>query len=227
MTTPLNIIVLEDHDALRELLVESIKAEGHNVLSADCAEDLDDKMLHQPIDVVVLDLALPGEDGISVSKRLRKANPHLYIIMISVRSALEDRVFGYKSGADIYLTKPVEHAELLAAINSVGRRIGHQSLSKSAELDPKQMTLVYERTVILNKDEVAMLKALVQSANHRLPHYRLIEIIGKEVNPSAKANLEVSIGRLRKKMAEAGIEGVCIKAIHGVGYQLVSSVHCV
>ena len=227
MIASLNILVLEDHDALREVVTHYIELAGHKVWAADCAQCLDDHMVNNIFDVLILDLNLPGEDGLSVAKRVRKAHPNLFIIMVSVRDSLADRVAGYESGADIYLTKPLEHEELLAAISSMGRRLRYNHVQESAWLDVKGMSLKLDQLVNLSRDEVALLKALVEAEQHRLPHFRLLEVIDKDVTPSAKANLEVAIGRLRKKMAEAGFEGIGIKSIRGEGYQLVAAIHCV
>jgi len=205
MIAPLNILVLEDHDALREVLTHYIELAGHKVWAADCAQCLDDHMVDYHFDVLILDINLPGEDGLSVAKRVRKAHPNLFIIMVSVRASLADKVAGYENGADIYLPKPIEHEELLAAIASVSRRIRHNHVQASAHLDVKGMSLKLAQLINLSRDEVALLRALIEADQHKLPHYRLLEVIDKQVTPSAKANLEVAIGRLRRKMAKAGI----------------------
>lgn len=85
-------------------------------------EDLDDLAAHT-FDLLILDLNLPGENGLSIAQRYKRANPGCYIIMLTARSRLEDKVAGYESGADIYLTKPVSSAELIAAIKSLARRL--------------------------------------------------------------------------------------------------------
>lgn len=226
MSSSLKILLLEDHDALREILAQHIEQAGHRVWAAECAEALDDHMVNNSFDVLILDINLPGEDGISVAKRVRKAHPSLFIIMISVRDSLKDRVTGYESGADIYLAKPIQYEELLAALASVGRRVNHLHVQAGAVLDVKGLCLCAQKKVALNKDEVSLLKGLIEAEQHRLPHYRLLEIINQETTPSAKANLMVIIKRLRTKMMEAGIAEPGIASIHGEGYQLVATLTC-
>ncbi|CAM3641997.1 response regulator transcription factor [Polynucleobacter brandtiae] len=221
MATHLKIALVEDNDDLRELLTRDIVRAGHQVQSADCAEALDDLMVGQSFDLLVLDVNLPGENGLSIARRFKAANPDIFIIMVTARVEIEDRVAGYESGADIYLPKPVSSSELTAAISSIARRVVVSDQQIQAILNIKSMTLIGTHAVELNKLEVAMLKALSESTDGNLPYHRLLEICGDEVTEASKAALEVRIVRLRKKFIDAGIAERVIKALRGDGYQLL------
>jgi len=107
MVAKLNIVVVEDNNDLRELTCQVLTQEGHRVTGLACAEELEDLAGGEPADMFLLDLNLPGEDGISLSQRIRKAQPLVGIFIISARSDLDDKLIGYESGADLYITKPV------------------------------------------------------------------------------------------------------------------------
>ncbi len=123
MASGLNIIVVEDHDDLREVTVEALQGLGHRVRGLACAEALDAALRAAPADLLVLDLNLPGEDGISLARRVRVVRPELGIIMVTVRAQVRDKIEGYGSGADLYLAKPTSIEELEAAIKALARRL--------------------------------------------------------------------------------------------------------
>jgi DNA-binding response OmpR family regulator len=225
MDSLLNIALVEDNDDLRDLLTRDISKAGYAVHTAECAEDFDDLVSHVNIDLLILDLNLPGEDGLSIARRYKRANPDLYIIMLTARGREQDRIIGYESGADVYLTKPISSSELMAAIGTVFRRLSKQHDLIDIFLNVREMTLTGHTNVTLNRQEVVMLKALNESPNGNLPYFRLLELCGEtEFNDYTKAALEVRIVRLRKKLVEAGIEGKIIRAIRGEGYHLLSRI---
>lgn len=227
MDTGLKIALVEDNDDLRDLLFRDISRAGYAVQSACCSDDLDDLAASTSFDMLILDINLPGENGLNIARRYKQANPDIYIVMLTARVGTEDKIAGYGSGADIYLTKPVSSAELLAAIGSVARRLLKQSSDQDIILNVRQMKLIGQTSVDLNRHEIIILKALSESANGNLPYYRLLELCGEDVDATAKGTLEVRIVRLRKKMTEAGITGKCISAIRGEGYQLLERIKIV
>ena len=227
MGTCLNIALVEDNDDLRDLLSRDISRAGYTIQCAGCADDLDDLAAFTSLDVLILDINLPGENGLDIARRYKQANPNIYIVMLTARVGTEDKILGYGSGADIYLTKPVSSGELLAAIGSVSRRILKQTSDKDIVLNVRQMKLIGQTSVDLNRQEIIILKALSESANGNLPYYRLLELCGEDVDATTKGTLEVRIVRLRKKMTEAGVEGKGIAAIRGEGYQLLDRIKVV
>jgi two-component system phosphate regulon response regulator OmpR len=225
MDSLLKVALVEDNDDLRDLLKRDISKAGYTVSAAESAEDLDDLVTHTHIDLLILDLNLPGEDGLSIAKRYKRSNPGLYIIMLTARAREQDRIDGYESGADVYLTKPISSVELMAAIGSVSRRLMKLHDPQDVILNTRTMTLTGVKTVELGRIEIVLLKALNESPNGNLPYFRLLELCGEiEMNEHSKAALEVRVVRLRKKLSDAGIEGKGIRAIRGEGYQLLSRI---
>ena len=186
------------------------------------ADELDEHLMNNRIDVLVLDLNLPGEDGLSIAKRLRVANPNLYIVMLTAKTSENDKVLGYQSGADIYLSKPASPLEVTSAISGIERRIISQRHEKSElTLDVQKMQLIGARgEVPLGASELAILKALLEAPNQRLEYWRLMEMIDKEPTDKTKISLGVQIHRLKKKLMKIGASSSAIKSIHKEGYQL-------
>lgn len=221
MDTGLNIVVVEDHDMLREVTVEALQSSGHWVVGIESAEALAE-ISSRPIDLMVIDLNLPGEDGISLAQRIRMTQPQIGIIMLTARNRPSDKTIGYHSGADIYLTKPTSPEELNAAVSALMRRL-HNTVGHlpSLKLDINTHTLDgLGKKVTMSAKEVALLSAFARAHEHRLENWQLIELLGKSPESYRKANLEVQIVRLRKKLALASGSENNICAIRGVGYQL-------
>ena len=227
MDTGLKIALDEDNEDLRDLLLRDISRAGYDVQGAGCADDLDDLAATTTFDVLILDINLPGENGFDIARRYKQANPDVFIVMLTARVGTDDKITGYGSGADMYLTKPVSSAELMAAIGSVCRRLQKPSSNAEIILNVREMLLIGDDSVELNRQETVMLKALIESSNGNLPYYRLLELCGEEVNATSKATLEVRIVRLRKKLGDVGVEGKSIRAIRGEGYQLLQRIRIV
>ena len=226
MDTPLNIVVVEDHADLREATVAALCSMGHDARGIDCAEALDDELGAFRADLLVLDLNLPGEDGLSLARRIRAAEPGIGIIMVTGRTQVNDRMRGYGSGADIYLPKPASVEELGAAIQALARRIRPAASAGDAiSLNPTKLQLQGpKQQVNVSDHESTLLLALSKAKDHRLENWQLMELSGSAVEDQNKAVLEVQIGRLRKKLELAGAPAPTIKAIRGTGYQLCVAV---
>jgi DNA-binding response OmpR family regulator len=227
MGAKLKIALVEDNDDLRDLLMRDLLRAGYVAWGASCAEELDKLATENSFNLIVLDLNLPGESGIDIARRYKQSNPGCYIVMLTARTQLEDKVAGYSAGADIYLTKPVSSAELLAAIGSVSRRLSEKPIKWDATLNLIDLTLTASRSVSLNRFEAVILKSLCESANRHLPYFRLIENFGEEVTETSKATLEVRVVRLRKKMEEIGLDRRAIRALRGEGYQLIPQIQVI
>lgn len=141
MDTPLEIVLVEDHDQLRRVTAAVLRARGHRVVALASAEEVDDSITLSKPDIFILDLNLPGEDGLSLSRRIRAAQPRVGIIMTTVRREVERRLVGYESGADAYLAKPTDVEELSAAVEALGRRVrdplGVKLLANGPEGEPR------------------------------------------------------------------------------------------
>lgn len=222
MDSSVKIIVVEDHDELRDVTVSALTRLGYVVRGVDCAEALDELFMVFKPNILVLDLNLPGEDGISIARRFRQAAPHIGIIMVTARSQLRDKTAGYESGADIYLTKPVSTEELAAATRALSRRVCYQAaLPETIVLDSSTLQLKGSKGIVDVSDlENLFLSAFAKALDRRLESWQLIELTGKRVDESSKGTLEVQIVRLRKKLDQVGALPPTIKSVRGVGYQL-------
>ena len=124
MLQSLNILVVEDDLSFQASLVDVLCKSGHLATGIDSAEAFDEEAQDHNIDLVIVDVNLPGEDGFSLVRRLRGVQASLGIIILSAQTDAADKVTGYEAGADMYLTKPVGVEELLAAVNALARRLG-------------------------------------------------------------------------------------------------------
>lgn len=225
MDSPLKIVVVEDHDDLREMTVQALNELECLAFGVASAEEFDE-LPNAYFDVYVIDLNLPGEDGISLSNRIRVASPSSGIIIISSRKKIQEKLEGYESGADFYLTKPTSIAELGAVIKGFKRRVRSELAESSSTLKLNTSAMVIyaalspEQHVPLAHHEVLILAALARAANNRLESWQLIqssEVLGTTVS---KSTLEVQILRLRKKLSQVGAGDGAIRGIRGYGYQL-------
>lgn len=229
----LNIVLVEDHDILRQILKQALEEAGHQVTALSCAEELEDAAGGLPVDIFLIDLNLPGEDGLSLTARVRTAYPLVGLIVVTARSALQDKLEGYARGADIYLTKPVEVPEVCAAVAAIGRRRfrTRDLMEAQALFVLSQQGLSLNKTgqppVRLSASEVAILTTLARAPGQRAAYWQIAEVLNLDLNTYAKASLEVRIVRLRKKLIEAGASLDCLESIRGHGYQLCLSVQVV
>jgi DNA-binding response OmpR family regulator len=217
----LNIVIVEDHSDLRDSLLEVMAADGHNVLAFDSGEGLWGECSLTTVDILILDLNLPGEDGITVARRVRAADPDIGIVILTARGEPEERRIGYESGADIYLTKPSSPAELSSSVRALARRLTRaRPEPRGLSLDRIAMTLTGPGGVVaLSAFETELLAAFAGAPGNRLETGEIAAIIGGAESVS-KATIEVRVVRLRKKLAAAGVSGQPINAVRNVGYQL-------
>ncbi len=219
---PLRIIVVEDYTNLREQLVIHLQADGHSVQGVDSGMELDELLQNDAVpDILILDLNLPIEDGNSIAARMRQAFPLIGIIMHTVRVSTSEKVRGYSSGADLYVSKPASSAEISAAVFSLGRRL-HRTKTTAWTLDIKRQLLISpdNQSVSLLSTEVLTLNHLALAPEGLMESGQLLKLL-QSIHPEwGKTNLEVHFSRLRKKIAPFLIEMQSIKCVRGRGYQL-------
>jgi DNA-binding response OmpR family regulator len=219
----LKILVVEDSDALREATVAFLQSHGHYVRSVASAEEVNDVEGSFVPDLYIIDLILPAEDGVSLTRRLRATHPSVGIVITTALSRIGDKVLGYRSGADLYLTKPLDPEELIASLESLAARLhSTPSMSDALTLQVSNMRLCGPGgEVPLSAGEATVLSALARAPGRSLERWQLAEVIGGEgQNLPSAATLEMRITRLRKKLTAAGAPPPGIKAIHKVGYTL-------
>lgn len=214
--------MVEDNLSLQDLMVEHLSDNGYRAMGVSCAEELDEYLVGAKPDILLLDINLPGEDGISIATRLNQAHPNMRIAMLTARGADKDKTIGYGSGADMYLTKPASPDEILAAVASLSRRIAQEN--DGAEI--LVLDLAKSRLkgnlgqVDLTTAEALMLKALAEAPNQKLDYWRLLELLNKAATEKAKSALGVAVHRLKVKMLAVGAQEPAIKSLFKEGYQL-------
>ena len=224
------ITVVEDNESLCAVTVELLSQQGHRVVGVTSAEALSDEQAGVPIDLLLVDLNLPGEDGFSLMRRYRAACPGLRIIVVSSRDRVEDRLACYRAGADAFIAKPTNADELLAIVDAHARRIatatGESRLephldTRNARLDMRRLSLSGPRGVVAISAGAAMiLSALALAPGQRLEHWQLIEASGGDTADYTMAALGVRMVRLRHLLRAVGFEGDTVRAMRSAGYQL-------
>lgn len=215
----LRILVVEDNDELRDTTVDVLSHEGHRVSGVDCAEAVPEQL--GTFDLMLIDLNLPGEDGLDLARRVRQTQPGIGIIMMTARRLAAEKRMGYESGADIYMPKPVAFDELCAAIASLARRLHPVEDDQRLRVDTSRLALAGGGDEVrLSVNEAALLAAFARANDQRLESWQLIELLQKDELQDPKAALELQIVRLRKKLQQAGASGTTIQSIRSWGYQL-------
>lgn len=213
------IIVIEDNPDLNELLVEELVAEGFEATGHLSVEACTQSASHA--DLYLLDMNLPGESGLSFAARLRASRPEVGIVVLTVRTGSEIRTNSYDSGADIYLQKPCESAEIIAAIKSVARRLVRPVAMPTLSLHPTRLMVTGpDGEAQITVSEMALLCAMAASADRQLSYAEVQALLGARSAPSL-ATLEVRITRLRKKIAAALQGEKTIVSIRNVGYRVL------
>lgn len=231
---PDRIIVVDDDARIRDLLRRYLTQEGFEVLLAEDAKALARLQTRETVDLIVLDLMLPGEDGLSICRRLRGAGDRTPIIMLTAKVEDVDRIVGLEVGADDYLAKPFNPRELLARINAVLRRRPAQETPGGPAMEdqtvlfgPFEFDLAQRRLtrdgeqMTLTTGEFAMLKALVRHPRQPLSRDKLAQLArGREFEPFDRS-LDVQISRLRKLLESDPSNPRYIQTVWGVGYVFV------
>ncbi|MBB1162446.1 osmolarity response regulator transcription factor OmpR [Aquariibacter albus] len=233
-TRPNRIVVVDDDARIRDLLRRYLAQEGFDVLLAEDGKVLTRTLTREAVDLIVLDLMLPGEDGLSICRRLRAANDATPIIMLTAKVEDVDRIVGLEVGADDYLPKPFNPRELLARIHAVLRRRpapeapGAPSREAQAvSFGPFEFDLTLRRltrdgeSIPLTTGEFSMLKALVRHPRQPLGRDKLAQLArGREFEPFDRS-LDVQVSRLRKLIEPDPAQPRYIQTVWGVGYVFV------
>lgn len=228
------ILIVDDDARIRDLLRRYLSQEGFDVLIAEDGKSLTRLMLRETADLIVLDLMMPGEDGLSICRRLRANNDVTPIIMLTAKGEDIDRIVGLEVGADDYLGKPFNPRELLARINAVLRRKPVQEVPGApgtelevAKFGPFTLDLG-ARTLHRNGEELAlttgefaMLKVMVRHPRIPLSREKLAQLArGREFEPFDRS-LDVQVSRLRKMIETDPTAPRMIQTVWGVGYVFI------
>ncbi|ARU05684.1 two-component system response regulator OmpR [Comamonas serinivorans] len=228
------LVVVDDDARIRDLLRRYLTQEGFEVMVAEDSKALNRILLRDTVDLIVLDLMMPGEDGLSICRRLRAGGDRTPIIMLTAKGEDVDRIVGLEVGADDYLGKPFNPRELLARVHAVLRRRPPQEAPGAPSAENETVTFgpfsfdLGART--LHKDgqemslttgEFAMLKALVRHPRQPLSREKLAQLArGREFEPFDRS-LDVQVSRLRKLVEQDPASPRYIQTVWGVGYVFV------
>jgi two-component system phosphate regulon response regulator OmpR len=227
------ILVVDDDPRLRSLLVRYLGEQGYIVQAAGDGKAMDKLLARERFDTLVLDLMLPGEDGLAICRRLRSAGEEIAIIMLTARGDEVDRIVGLEMGADDYLPKPFNPRELLARINAVLRRrvpaiqpgapvAGEVITFGEFRLEPDTRRLLRGvETIPLTSGEFALLLVLVSHARQPLSRDKLMELTrGREMGVFDRS-IDVQVSRLRKLIEPDPGSPRYIQTVWGFGYVFV------
>ena len=227
------ILVVDDDARLRELLHRYLAEQGFAVRAVPDAREMDKWLAREAADLLVLDLMLPGEDGLAICRRLRAAGNALPIVMLTARGDEVDRIVGLEMGADDYLPKPFNPRELLARIQAVLRRRPHAVPGAPAQsgnpvafgefhFDPVTRRLSRGgETLPLTSGEFALLKAFIDHARQPLSRDRLLQLARGREPEAFDRSVDVLVSRLRRLIETDPAHPRYIQTVWGFGYVFV------
>jgi two-component system OmpR family response regulator len=223
----IKVLLVEDDARLAQLTARYLETHGVLVTVASDGVEGQAEALRRQYDCVVLDLMLPGRDGIEVTRELR-ARTDVPIVMVTARTEEADRVLGLEVGADDYVTKPFSPRELLARIRATVRRVRGQAGPAHLTihvgdlvLDPARMTVTLEgKAVEVTAYEFAILRALAQRPGRVLSREQLLDVAKGSAELSFDRSIDVHVSRLRAKLGDDSRNPRILKTVRGVGYLL-------
>jgi len=220
------ILVVDDERAVRESLRRALELEGYEIeLAGDGSEALYRLESNEEPDAMILDVLMPGVDGLEVCRRLRGSGSKLPVLMLTARTEVEDRVAGLDAGADDYVTKPFALEELLARVRALLRRATEEDSGEvlrfaDLELDPgTRLVKRGERPIELTRTEFSLLELFLRNPRQVLTRSVIFERVWGYDFGFGSNSLDVYIGYLRRKTEATG-EPRLIHTVRGVGYAL-------
>jgi DNA-binding response OmpR family regulator len=222
----MRILVVEDETAIADFVQRGLESEGYAVSCAYDGDDAERQALGKGVDLVVLDLMLPGKDGLTVLRSIRREKPALPVIVLTARDALEDKVEGLDTGATDYVTKPFAFDELTARIRAHLRRPanGEPTVLEAAgihmDLLTREVNLGGE-SIHLSSREFELLAYFLRHPNQVLSREQILSAVwGYDFDPGTNV-VEVYVGYLRRKLATDG-KPAPIETLRSVGYRLAA-----
>jgi two-component system, OmpR family, alkaline phosphatase synthesis response regulator PhoP len=222
-----NILIVEDEAALATTLKDRLKKEGYSVTVARDGQQALEKATHEPFDLIVLDVMLPGQSGLRVCEKLRQDGWGMPILMLTARRQTMDKVLGFKTGADDYLTKPFKMAELLARVEALLRRGGQASAPGAGRYQFDGFAVDFRRAEVsrdgqpigLSAKEFQLLRYLVEHRGATISRDELLhQVWGYEALPSTRT-VDVHVSWLRQKLEKDPKNPQLILTVVGLGYK--------
>ena len=223
----MRILAVEDDERLVVLLQRGLREEGHVVDACGTCADALGQAQTIAYDVILLDWMLPDGDGLSLLRAWRDRGVETPVLMLTARGAVGERVLGLRSGADDYLVKPFDFAELLARIEVLGRRRGGESGQLrvgNVVLDGRRRVVIAgTQEVALTAREFALCSLLFRRVGEVLTRSELLASVWGPSFDGEPNVLDVYVGYVRAKLAQLGAEAPTIRAQRGVGYRLIAA----
>ena len=232
-TNRMSILVVDDDLSVRTAVADYLTSQGYAVLVAEDGTAMRQILKEADVSIVLLDVMLPGTDGLSLARELRQ-RPDVGVIMLSARGSEADRILGLEMGADDYLPKPASPRELLARIRAVQRRYQGKD-----EPQPGMMSFIFDgwtldpvRRVLrdphgllisLSEGEFELLLAFVENPQNVLSRDKLLELARGEQSEAFDRAVDVQVSRLRRKLRNC-LDGEAIQTIRGAGYYFACGV---
>ena len=224
----MRVLIVEDDVRIAAFLDKGLRAEGHSVTTAASANEAEASLalFNDQLDLMLLDLGLPGGDGEDILRRLRRRGSHLPVIVLTARAEVADRVRGLDAGANDYVTKPFAFEELLARMRAVRRTVDspdtHELIVGDLRLDT--MSKVAWRTgrrIDLSPREWALLELFMRNPTRVLTRTHILSKVWQyDVDPGTNV-VDVYVGYLRRKLNRPGLDPL-ISTVRGAGYRLIS-----
>ncbi len=234
ISAPTQLLVVDDEASLREPVAEYLTRQGFEVREAESAAAARSALLDFTPDLVLLDIMMPGEDGLSLCRHLIEAR-ELPVILLTAKGEPTDRIIGLEIGADDYVVKPFEPRELVARIRSVLRRAGRQSAEPEVDalyefegwrLDPLKRRLIDpdDALISISTAEFRLLRAFLDHPRQVLDRDRLLDMVqGREAHLFDRA-VDNQVSRLRRKIEQDSRNPELIQTVRGGGYRLAADV---
>lgn len=221
------VLVLEDEDNIRSFVVINLKRAGYETIEAASGEEaLEQLRRNQDIRVAILDIMLPDMDGFEVCRRIRASNSKVGVIMLTARTQEMDKVTGFMTGADDYVTKPFSPAELTARIDALYRRVGGESLDDGEINQPPFSLNTRKRTLEKNGEpikltqvEYSIMKLFMDNPGKALSREEIWQTVWGENYLGELKIVDVNIRRLRVKIEDEPTNPTYITTIWGFGYK--------
>jgi DNA-binding response OmpR family regulator len=232
MLTHTKILVVDDDELTRQVLSSYFENEGYNVLCATTAEEAEEVLALGDVDLILLDIRMPGKDGLTLTRELR-VNSETGIILVTGSQDEIDRIIGLECGADEYVTKPFNPREILARAKNLIRRVKLCQQAKSEvtsdyilkafdrwKLNPVRRQLIDEKQIIvqLTEGEFQLLKCLMDHVGKIMSRDQILDQIRNREWVSTDRTVDVLIGRLRRKLGDDSAAPRLILTVHGAGY---------
>ncbi len=231
---PANLLIVEDEPITRSQLAAHFEKEGYKVHAREDAEGVEETVIEEKIDICLVDINLPGKDGLTLTRELR-AQSDVGIILVTGKNEQIDRIVGLESGADDYVTKPFDSRELLSRVKNLLWRVkaqekqkqkGHRRIFEGWTLDLNKRELMSPNDQVqsLSAGEYHLLLALIENAGEVMTRDQLMnKIRNREWYPDDRY-IDVLVGQVRRKFREHDPNSTFISTIHGTGYLFAPSV---